>query len=62
MMLDNKDHLGWNDSKDSHYNLKQSNGLVDLDLMPNRVFNQLCVLPISYQLMPLIYLAFLKVP
>jgi hypothetical protein len=43
MTLDNKDHLGRNDRKDSHYNLIQSNGSVDLlDLMPIRVIKR-CV-------------------
>ncbi len=41
MTSDNKDHLGQNDRKDSHYNLIQSNGLADLDLMPIRVFNRI---------------------
>ena len=41
MWLDNKDHLGRNDRKDSHYNLILSNGLADLDLMPIRVFNRI---------------------
>jgi hypothetical protein len=41
MMSDNKDHLGQNDHKDSHYNLIQLNGSVDLDLMPIRVFNRI---------------------
>jgi len=43
MMSDNKDkdHLGQNDCNDSHYNLIHSNGLVDLDLMPIRVFNHI---------------------
>ena len=36
---DNKDLLGQNDSKGSHYNLILSNGLANLDLMPIRVFN-----------------------
>ena len=39
MTSDNKDHLGRNDRKDSQYNLIQSNGSEDLDLMPIRVFN-----------------------
>ena len=39
MMSDNKDHLGQNDHKNSHYNLIQFNGSVDLDLMPIIVFN-----------------------
>ena len=41
MSSDNKDHLGQNDRKDSHYNLMLSNGLADLDLMPIRVFNRI---------------------
>jgi len=41
MTSDNKDHLGRNDRKDSHYNLIQSDGLADLDLMPIRVFNRI---------------------
>jgi hypothetical protein len=40
MTSDNKDHFGRNDRKDSHYNLIQSSGLADLDLMPIRVFNR----------------------
>ena len=39
MTLDDKDHLGQNDCKDSHYNLIQSNGSADLVLMPIRVFS-----------------------
>ncbi len=41
MTSDNKDHLGRNDRKDSHYNLIRSNGLADLDLMPVGVFNRI---------------------
>ncbi len=41
MTSDNKDHLGINDRKDSHYNLIQSDGLADIDLMPIRVFNRI---------------------
>jgi hypothetical protein len=41
MMSDNKDHLGRNDRKDSHYNLITSDGSADLDLMPIRVFNRI---------------------
>ena len=37
----NKDHLGRNDRKDSHYNLITSDGSADLDLMPIRVFNRI---------------------
>ena len=41
MMSDNKDHLGQNDRKDSHYNLIQSNGSTNIDLMPITVFNHI---------------------
>jgi len=41
MMSDKKHHFGRNDRKDSHYNLIQSNGLADLELMPIRVFNHI---------------------
>ncbi len=41
MTSDNKDHLGQNDRKDSHYNLILSNGSADKDLMPIRVFNHI---------------------
>jgi hypothetical protein len=41
MASDNKDHLGQNDRKESHYNLKQYKGLVDLDLIPITVFNRI---------------------
>ena len=41
MMSDNKDHLGQNDRKDSHYNLIQSNGSTNIDLMPIAVFNRI---------------------
>ena len=41
MMSDNKDHVGRNDRKDSHYNLIQSYGSADLDLMPIREFNHI---------------------
>ncbi len=41
MASDNKDHLGRNDRKDSHYNLILSNGSADLDLMPIRVLNRI---------------------
>ena len=37
MTSDNKDHLGQNNRKDSHYNLITSDGLADLDLMPIRL-------------------------
>ena len=40
MMSDNKDHLGQNQCKDSHYNLLKSNWLAVLDLMPIRVKRQ----------------------
>ncbi len=39
MTSGNKNYLGQNDRKDSHYNL--SNGLADLDLMHIRVFNRI---------------------
>ncbi len=39
--MDNNDHLGRNDCKDSHYKLIQSNGSADLDLMPIRVFHRI---------------------
>jgi len=41
--LDDKDHLGRNDRKDSHYNLIQSNGSADLVLMPIRVWKTQCL-------------------
>ena len=41
MSSDNKDHLGQNDHKDSHYNLILYNGSADLDLMPIKVFNHI---------------------
>ena len=43
MTSDDKDHLVWNDRKDSHYNLMQSNGSADLDLMPIEYWIASCV-------------------
>ncbi len=44
MTLDNKDHLCRNDRKEINYNLIQSYGSADLDLMHIRVFNRIVLI------------------